>query len=317
MTRVDYMSITFRGKDQMRRFEDLVDREMTPTIYADDRAMTALGIRESVLYLLNQIGWDTSPIRRRFSSYRRLTLEFLSSLNYVPNHGLGFNRGLIRFRLFSIDFCYNNSEFANLLGFPSGPDVFTVAQEDILSNHELNYFWGSITGNNHPEPDDMHSDSIHNPAIRYFHKILAHTLFGKEQNISLVSRDELFILFCASQNRPVNAATFMLANFVRIIETAHTPILIGGLVTMIANAIGMRQPLLGLNPYGGIRPMNIRFCFNTHLIGNLGPLQFDLLINHNIVHQFVLPNPITSVHNRDNWIFDLDPPSAPTSPETP
>lgn len=110
----------------------------------------------------------------------------------------------------------------------------------------------------------------------------------------------------------------MLANFERIIETEHAPILIGGLVTMISNAIGLRQPVLGLNPYGGIRPMNTAFCFNTNLVGNLGPHEFELLINHEIVHQFVLPHPITSLHNIDNWLFDLNlPPTPPTPPETP
>lgn len=71
---------------------------------------------------------------------------------------------------------------------------------------------------------------------------------------------------------------------------------------MIPNAIGMRQPLVRLNPYGGIRPMNIYFCFNTDLIGNLSPNEFDLLINQQVVHLFTLPDRITSVHNRNNCL---------------
>lgn len=82
----------------------MVERDMTPTIYADDRAMNALGIRESVLYWLNQIGWDTSPIRRRYCIFCKLALEFLSSLTYVPNHELDFNCGLILFRMFGVDY---------------------------------------------------------------------------------------------------------------------------------------------------------------------------------------------------------------------
>lgn len=86
----------------------------------------------------------------------------------------------------------------------------------------------------------MHYENIHIPVIRYFHKILDHTLFGKEQNITSVSKDELFIMYCASQSRAVNAATFMIANFDRMAQATHGPILIGGLMTMIANAIGLR-----------------------------------------------------------------------------
>ena len=63
--------------------------------------------------------------------------------------------------------------------------------------------------------------------------------------------------------------------------------------------------------------MNIEFFFNTSFIGNLGPDEFELLINHEIIHQFMLPNPITSFHNRANWLFDLHhPPTPPSSPST-
>ena len=75
--------------------------------------------------------------------------------------------------------------------------------------------------------------------------------------------------------------------------------------------------MLGTNPHYGIKPMNIEFCFNTSFIGNLGPNEFELLINHETVHQFVLPNPITSVHNRENWLFNLHhPPTPPSTPST-
>lgn len=132
-----------------------------------------------------------------------------------------------------------------------------------------------------------------------------------------MSCDELCIMYCASQNHPVNGATFVLDNFDRITQTAHAPILIGGLVTVIANAIGLRQPILRLKPYGGIRPMNIESYFNTSIIENFGPNEFDFLINQQVVHQFSLPNPITSVHNRNNWLFGLDGPLTPPTPETP
>ena len=80
MEEVDTMGIAFRGKAQKRCFEALATREMALTFYPDGPTMTILGVRDSVMFLLSQIGWDTSPLRRRFSSYRKLTLEFLSSL---------------------------------------------------------------------------------------------------------------------------------------------------------------------------------------------------------------------------------------------
>ena len=65
--------------------------------------------------------------------------------------------------------------------------------------------------------------------------------------------------------------------------------------------------------------MNIQFCFNTSIIRNLGPDVFEFLINCQVVHLFTLPDHRTSVHDRNNWLYDLDgPPDAPPSPpETP
>ena len=108
------MGIVFRGKNQQRRFESISVREIGLSTYPDGPTMITLGIRDSVLFLLSQIGWDTFSLRRKFSSYHRLTLEFLSSLVYKSDHGLGFNRGLIRFKLFGIEYTFTDRDFASL-----------------------------------------------------------------------------------------------------------------------------------------------------------------------------------------------------------
>ena len=58
--------------------------------------------------------------------------------------------------------------------------------------------------------------------------------------------------------------------------------------------------------------MDIRFFFSTGIIRNLGPSEFELLINNRVMQLFTLPNPRTCIHNLNNWIFDLEP--QPTSP---
>lgn len=73
----------------------------------------------------------------RFCTYHKLTLEFLSSFFYDPNHGMRFNKGLTTFRLFGYTYRFNHHEMDDLSGFPSGPDVFTKAQEDRLMNNAL------------------------------------------------------------------------------------------------------------------------------------------------------------------------------------
>ena len=89
---------------------------------------------------------------------------------------------------------------------------------------------------------------------------------------------------------------------------------------MIADAIGLRRPLYEHVPFGYIRPMDNEFCFDRRIIGNLGLNIFDYLTNKEVVQLLTLPNhERTSVHNRNNWIYDLNehPIEPPSPPETP
>ncbi|KAK2402874.1 hypothetical protein QL285_052360 [Trifolium repens] len=53
------------------------------------------------------------------------------------------------------------------------------------------------------------------------------------------------------------------------------------------------------------------------MIGNLGPEEFQLLVHFVPIYHFTLPNSNrTSVHNQDNWLYDLEGEDE-TDPETP
>jgi hypothetical protein len=170
------------------------------------------------------------------------------------------------------------------------------------------------------DPEDRFSTHIHNPVIRYFHMILTHTIFGKPVNDTAVTKEELLILFCAFQECPVNA-TFMLANFVKIVENTNRRICIGGFVTLLARVIGLHTPLEHLVTYiaplaSGFCYMDIPFCFDRSLIGTLGPASFQLVINHAPVHDFTLPNSErTNIHDKKHWLYDLEKEDE-TDPET-
>ena len=313
----NFLETTFRGINQKRKFEELSKRNIGITLYHDEPTMNALGILDSVMYLFNQLGWEKALIKTRFATYRELTFEFLSSLVHLPEHGKGTRKGFISFRLFGINFVYNHKDLADLLGFPSGPFAFSTTQVELM-DIELDYFWGTLTGNYHPDPDNMDNDEIHNPAIRYFHKMLAHTVFGKEENQTAVSKDEIFLLYCMHQGHPINAVPFLMQTFYRIIDNPDEPIIIGGLVTMIAHALGLRHQLNRCPHFGTIRPMNLAFCFNRRMIANHAYPPYDYLIRDEVVNLFTLPNHNkVSVHNRDNWLYELNPPDQPPTSETP
>ncbi|PNX95489.1 hypothetical protein L195_g018682 [Trifolium pratense] len=278
--------------------------------------MVALGISESVRFLTNQIGWERFAFSN-LPTYCSLALEFLSSFKYDPNHGKYIRSGLVSFRIFGNTYSYTHREIAEFLGVPSGPDAFIKVQDDTFIESELKCYWRSILGNPNSTPDARNSTEIHNLALRYFHMIIARTFFGKSVNNTTVSKAERCVMFCVYQSLTINAATFLLANFVKIIEDPTHHISIGDFVTFLARAIGLHTPLSQIVLSGGIQPKDITFCFNNHLIGNHGPNEFQLLINFEPVHQFTLPNSDrTSVHNKRNWLYDLEGQDE-TDPDTP
>ena len=122
----------------------LVQREMHPTIFVHDPTLSALGIRESVLYMFNQIGWDYF-IHHHQPTYRNLKLEFLSSLHYNPDIGLGLARGVVSFRLFGFTHRFTTCELAALLDFSISTDVVVEIPEDHFMDSQFDYFWGEIS----------------------------------------------------------------------------------------------------------------------------------------------------------------------------
>ncbi|CAJ2661735.1 unnamed protein product [Trifolium pratense] len=175
---------------------------MSFQIFPHDTTMNALGITASVKFLINQLGWDNLDLSS-FPTYRNLTIEFLSSFVTYPHYGLSPDKGQTRFRLFGVDCHYSYRNMADLMKVPSSPDAATKVQEDAFMDYELSNLWGSISGEPNAEPADRVNQKIHNPAICYFHMLLAHTIFGKPENDTAVSKEELFILYCAFQGRPL------------------------------------------------------------------------------------------------------------------
>src|SRR3954471_6925739 len=57
MEGVDNMEVVFRGRGQEARFNKLAERQIDLTCYPHQPTMVQLGIEESVLHLLNQVGW--------------------------------------------------------------------------------------------------------------------------------------------------------------------------------------------------------------------------------------------------------------------
>ena len=76
---------------------------------------------------------------------------------------------------------------------------------------------------------------------------------------------------------------------------------------MISTDLFLREPLSILTPTTNFIPLDLSLCFNVGMVRYLEPNQFQLLIHHELIYHFTLPNIArTSVHGRKNWIYYLE-----------
>ncbi|KAI5399613.1 hypothetical protein KIW84_064803 [Lathyrus oleraceus] len=74
--------------------------------------------------------------------------------------------------------------------------------------------------------------------MRYFQMILAHSFPGRPDAETLLSEEEIFLLFCASQSHPVACGNFLLYGLSSVAGSSEGIIHVGGIVTQIATALG-------------------------------------------------------------------------------
>src|SRR3954468_23313475 len=95
--------------------------------------------------------------------------------------------------------------------------------------------WECLTGERPAGWDKLFASKIHNPTIRYFHRILSNTIMARSNNNKVNAR-ELFIMHCFfSQESRINASSFIFQHIHSLISRDGTTLFcIGGLVTSIA-----------------------------------------------------------------------------------
>ena len=105
----------------------------------------------------------------------------------------------------------------------------------------------------------------------------------------------------------------------QITKSTRGNIFVGRIVTSIALVLDLRNQVAHLIPLRGNTLLDIDHYLTSQLIKFRRPNEFHLLINNEVVHHFVLPNPVrTSVHNPDNWLCQLEGHGeAPTPQQTP
>ena len=166
--------------------------------------------------------------------------------------------------------------------------------------------WHSLTNMNATSWDTLNATYIHNPAIRYFHRVLGHTVFGRVINHKVNSK-ELFLLHCVFTPIAFNVTSFLLDNIQAAYMRGSQAFCFGGIITSIALGLNLGDRLANLPA----EFLDIDYCRASHLIKARDDGKYHHVVRNKIVRSIIMPNRIRiDPKNMANWIFDLDAPEA-------
>ena len=166
----------------------MCDRPLVATKYMDTYTLRWLGLLDEVTALCTSFGWGDF-ITRRNPTCQELTLEFLSS---IKANFSAFNEPTIRclhFRLMGQDYLLNAETFGSLLGLPSGGARW------IGAHFSTAQAWLEFTGRTEYNPSQSKSTHLRSHSLRYIHRFMAHSFFGRAESTGVVSKAELYFLW--------------------------------------------------------------------------------------------------------------------------
>lgn len=136
--------------------------------------------------------------------------------------------------------------------------------------------------------DTLNATYIYNPAIRYFHRVLGHTVFGRV-SIHKVNSKELFLLHCVFTPIAFNATPFLLANIQAACMRGSQAFCFGGIITSIALGLNLGDRLANL-PALPVEFLDIDYCRASHLIKARDDGKYHFVVRKKIVRSIIMPN---------------------------
>ena len=217
-------SIAFDGELQHKKYEDILRRKILPNRYPHKEALILVGLYDEVSTLLNKIGWE-NYMNRAYPTYLKPTCEFLSS------YALDEKAKSFTFRLGNRDFQLNLFELNDVLEFPKGHEANI--------QFDKNEFWRELSGDRRAiyEARTCRESKMRSHALRYIHRVMAHTLFGRKEGDSVIPNTELQILYCLVHDQNIDLCHAIALKLKDVAQNFRSAIRIGGLVTAIARYV--------------------------------------------------------------------------------
>ncbi|CAE6199760.1 unnamed protein product [Arabidopsis arenosa] len=179
-----------RGKRSMTERYELIDEDMKDDAeYPHPETMADLGILEDVELLFEKCHMATL-MSHPYPAYEEETIQFLSTVQVELFEGLSAAElrkerlGYLSFTIDGRDYVMTIKMLEDMFGFPS-----STGTKPKFIRDEIKALWNTIGDDTTFSSARSKSNSIRNPAIRYFQRALANVLYARSVSATLTNPD--------------------------------------------------------------------------------------------------------------------------------
>ena len=192
------------------------------------------------------IGWR--PYLDIFQpAFVELTREFYTTFKFeLPTRYTVATPDIIHFRLMGQEFNFSITQFNLAFGFITreyaetreyGESACDFVEPFLTAYREV---WEDMSVDmQRYDPSRSRSSFLEDPSARYVQRLLAYSYSGRKDSSGIISRPELFFLWCMKNGFKVNLGCWLAAQFKSVMAKKNKPLILGSYITHLAVQLGV------------------------------------------------------------------------------
>ncbi|KAK7299947.1 hypothetical protein RJT34_10778 [Clitoria ternatea] len=238
----------FTNPREVERYEQMRNYLFWPARHIEATLLEKFNLTLPFTHYLARIGWERVS-RIRHPVYREPTIEFLATFSVI--HGNDQTPVHVSFQLNGRRYMMSLAEFNIGLDFETKESVQTLEYKNALQAKSCDFsdtqFWTELTGGGSQyNSRQSKSSSIRDPILRLMHRWIAHTIMARKESTGVVTRQDIFLLWCMVHGHRCNAGRFLLAHCESTRQATKSMnrrfIAIGTFISQLAANLGALHP---------------------------------------------------------------------------
>ncbi|KAK8511712.1 hypothetical protein V6N12_000756 [Hibiscus sabdariffa] len=226
--------------EDVARFRSIRHCRFQVCKYIPDHTLDSLHLRDAVMHYFDAIGWRNYA-EIWYSTYYELVFEFYSTFTFLPNRiASNYTPGVVSFRLLGQLFVQSLADFNFSIGFVTNvtDQSFLTSLCEIPADFDANLAYATLTNlpNATYNAKSTKGWHIHDPTLRYIHRFLAYNYSGRNDTSIILSKVEIFFLWCMHSGTKVNLGFWFARAFERVVRTDR-PLILGPYITRVASRL--------------------------------------------------------------------------------